>query len=529
MFLVTSGAYIDREFVSEIGLLPPSFLPVGNRCLYEYQIELAKQLGQPVCLSIPESFEMGEYERRFMNANHVQLIEVPEGLSLGNSVLYCLNMIGAHQGELYILHGDTFYSALPEGLDLVSISPNTGYYQRAMMNPQGVPFFTERMAVDDEEVLSGYFSFSCVSTLIKCLTLQQGQFIPALSSYHSERPLSPQQTLDWYDCGHINAYFGSRASFTTQRSFNALQIDGSTVTKSSDNHCKVRGEIHWFSEIPPALSVFSPKLIAANCTENHASYTLEYVYNLPLSDLFVFGRLAKEIWRSIFHSCRHFMSLCRLAEGDKPSSATVEGLYLPKTLERLCQFAASSNWDIEKPITFNGQTYPSPLRIAERANNWISPASADDISLVHGDFCFSNILYDFRTRRIKIVDPRGINLEQQPSVFGDQRYDFAKLYHSVHGLYDLIMTNRLQATGNYADRHLALQNNWFDYYQSIKQVFEEVFFSGYPDKILSIQAINVHLFLSMLPLHGDRPDRQMTILANAYRLYTELEEKNSCS
>ena len=43
MILITSGAYIHQDLVSEIGLLPPSFLPLANRRLYEYQLKLLKQ------------------------------------------------------------------------------------------------------------------------------------------------------------------------------------------------------------------------------------------------------------------------------------------------------------------------------------------------------------------------------------------------------------------------------------------------------------------------------------------------------
>lgn len=31
----------------------------------------------------------------------------------------------------------------------------------------------------------------------------------------------------------------------------------------------------------------------------------------------------------------------------------------------------------------------------------------NEISLIHGDFCFSNIMYDFRAGAIKTFDPRG--------------------------------------------------------------------------------------------------------------------------
>jgi len=39
LWLVMSGAYVTQELVAEFGQIPPSFLPVGNRRLYEYQFE----------------------------------------------------------------------------------------------------------------------------------------------------------------------------------------------------------------------------------------------------------------------------------------------------------------------------------------------------------------------------------------------------------------------------------------------------------------------------------------------------------
>lgn len=56
MILITSAAYVDQEFVSEIGLIPPSFLPVQNRRLYELQVEMLREqdLNDDIHLSIPE-------------------------------------------------------------------------------------------------------------------------------------------------------------------------------------------------------------------------------------------------------------------------------------------------------------------------------------------------------------------------------------------------------------------------------------------------------------------------------------------
>src|SRR5690606_40930853 len=43
-------------------------------------------------------------------------------------------------------------------------------------------------------------------------------------------------------------------------------------------------------------------------------------------------------------------------------------------------------------------------------------------SIMHGDFCFSNILFDSRSNRIKLIDPRGINANGEISIYGDQKY-----------------------------------------------------------------------------------------------------------
>ena len=39
----------------------------------------------------------------------------------------------------------------------------------------------------------------------------------------------------------------------------------------------------------------------------------------------------------------------------------------------------------------------------------------------------------------------------------------------------------------------------------------------------AVRAVTCGLFLSMLPLHADRPDRQRAFIANALRLYRDLD------
>ena len=57
--------------------------------------------------------------------------------------------------------------------------------------------------------------------------------------------------------------------------------------------------------------------------------------------------------------------------------------------------------------------------------------------------------------------------------------------------------------------------------KSIQKIFMEIdFIDGL--KVKSIMPLVVLLFLSMLPLHADKPDRQKAMLLNAVRLYKEI-------
>ena len=61
-FIITSAAYADPDFVSTFGLLPPAFLPVGNKRLYQVQANLISHLKCRKLLSIPSNFDIHENE-----------------------------------------------------------------------------------------------------------------------------------------------------------------------------------------------------------------------------------------------------------------------------------------------------------------------------------------------------------------------------------------------------------------------------------------------------------------------------------
>ena len=139
---------------------------------------------------------------------------------------------------------------------------------------------------------------------------------------------------------------------------------------------------------------------------------------------------------------------------------------------------------------------------------------------MHGDLCFSNILYDSRSNHIKLIKQRGVNNKHNISIYGDWRYDVAKLAHSIVGKYDFIIANRFKYKENSStDIEFEIE------YDNLYEVEE---LDKYFDKFFDFKMyypIMINLFLSMIPLHSDNILRQKAMLANALYLYDEFKYK----
>ena len=280
--------------------------------------------------------------------------------------------------------------------------------------------------------------------------------------------------------------------------------------------------------MPDELKRYIPSLWSSGNNEQKAFYRIEYFYLSSLADLYVYGKNEYFIWQNILNACNDFISGC-MAIKASPSLNIGEKtirLYSEKTSQRLSKYSADSSIDLNAPWIFNGILTPSINDIAMEMMLLIPAAAPEQQTIIHGDFCFSNILYDFRTKTIKVLDPRGIDIDGDQTIYGDIRYDIAKLAHSVVGLYDFIIA------GYFTYQENTPYNIEFEIYSNatvikLKDFFKNSTFGGMNLKEACTYPILVHLFLSMLPLHKDKPARQKAMLANALRLYLEFKTLNN--
>lgn len=513
MYLITSAAYVSENIRNEIGNIPPAFLPIRNERLYVHQIS-SLRVDEAIYLTVPEDYVLTDFDLYALESAKVEIVRIPKTLSLGQSIAYAINVIGIYDEPLRLLHGDTLILDLPEHLDDVFIvADSDDNYDWAVIN-------VEESA---ELVYAGYFSFCNLKKFLTCIVVNDYHFIEAVNLYKTELNTPLHKVKEWYDFGHINTFYRSKASMPTARHFNHMEINSKIVTKSSTNNKKIIAEFEWFEQIPSTLRYYTPQLVSVEKNEESARYQLEYLYFIGLNELFVFGNQPLFIWSKVFSSCFEFLSKCSNYRPNNSKTYINNDIYLPKTIKRIAEFLGDHPQHAGI-LSYGGKEIGTLEEIAIKSSTFICLPTSNYISIVHGDFCFSNILYDFRRQDIKVIDPRGINESGELDIYGDVRYDYSKLAHSIIGLYDYIIAGRYHIRVEDSDFKISFPD--IHSIEDIQAVFYRCLENGLGEQINKkfLFAVMVHLFISMIPLHKDSPSRQLAFIANALRLYSELEQ-----
>lgn len=525
MFLIMSSAYVDQALKSEFGALPPSMLPLGNRRLFQHQVSSAPE-DSDIFLTLPEEYQLSECDQYWFNKHAVTIVRTPANISLGAAVVATLNLIDQKiDSGLHILFGDTLITPLPNGNDIVAVAETSDNYDWARVNSESGPAFTEESNDGGslQKVVSGYFRFTQPKELVRSLTRNHWDFIQGLNDYHNRIGLTSVLISNWLDFGHINTYYHSKVSFTTQRAFNSLKITPEWIEKSSLKQDKIKAEANWFKTIPYSMRGYIPQYLGDFLNEDNIfSYRLEYLHYTALNELFVFGDLPSNTWSKILTSCLNFIDLEK-SEVSGQNQEVFDELFGAKTEQRVGEYCASQGIQVNEEWNYNHQLSVSIFELIQASQENL-PSGKQVATVMHGDLCFSNILYDFRTSRVKTIDPRGISPSGDITIYGDYRYDVAKLSHSILGMYDWIIA------GNYIvdinKKNIKFKLNGLNKHNTTQDVFISLIFERYDITAKQLYAMQIQLFLSMLPLHADDEMRQKALFANAFRIYQLMRKED---
>jgi hypothetical protein len=266
-------------------------------------------------------------------------------------------------------------------------------------------------------------------------------------------------------------------------------------------------EIKWYSKVPKRLSTLAPRILDYSLSRK-PFVSMEYIGYPSLSELWLYGDINVPIWKSIL---KRLMSIVSLLMEDKKyvSKEDYYNMYIKKTNQRVRKLTSTSQRLREllgyKSIIINGSKYKNWNLVKGDVFEHVQKMyDSKDNCFIHGDLCFSNILYDTKNGIFKFVDPRG---KWGSNIYGDVKYDIAKLRHSISGKYDFIINNlfNISVLGN----NISLKVFSDPHHSEIENFFDELISNYW--KLTHIKLIEGLLFMSMLPLHNDNEKRQIAL------------------
>lgn len=376
--------------------------------------------------------------------------------------------------------------------------------------------------------LCGYYHFSDIEFLKICTrkALLDGkkQLSEVLENYGIRYPMKAVNAKFWYDFGNIDNLVLSRQRLLQGRYFNSLTIDPTlnTISKVSLLNDKLRNELNWYLLLPDKLKVLSPRIINQEQNEDKITINQEYYGYPTLAELFLYSSFHPETWSSIITRLLNIHLEFKKYKGEL-TKAELSNVYKDKTLDRLHDLETMDPyWSslLKAPtITHNGEVLQNLSfllpQIIEKTEEIIDNA---EVTILHGDFCFSNILFDINSQISRLIDPRGSF--GRIGIYGDPRYDIAKLRHSICSYYDYVVSDLFSL-----DEHSSgvFETDLFTSTASVKvgPIFDDLVQKiGY--NIEEIRFIEGLLFISMLPLHRDKPERQKMMFLTGLKILNKL-------
>jgi hypothetical protein len=304
------------------------------------------------------------------------------------------------------------------------------------------------------------------------------------------------------------------------RHFNAVERDQYTVIKRSENREKLKEEFDFYHLVPPAMQTFLVQPFDFQDDGTSASYRMERIGAPDMATQWVNSAIqAHELERFLSHIF-YFLEVRSRRPADKVECAAVhDALYGEKVKSRI--FALKAHRSYPQLAPFLERACDGIDRLVERYLKLLASmrrrSHMDHLVIGHGDPCFSNIFYSKASQYLKLIDPRGA--KSMETLFTDPYYDVAKLSHSVQGAYDFINNDKFEIVINERLRpDLRVEGRpatWAS--EMFCRQLEKYGFDSW-----TVRLYEASLFISMLPLHIDRPRKVLAFAINAANILDTL-------
>lgn len=527
--------------IQKIGKTIGVLYPVGGQtildCLYQFYENWADVI---VIITNENKEEIYDYSKE-RHREKLHIVEIEEirdlGYTLKKGFAYLENII-AQEYEVIINFGDTLIcdDYIKCGQDIILYSEEF-FEKRWTFFEQKEGVLTE--VIDKKEIrnlegqkgsiFTGVFSFKNAlvfqEKLLQATDHDMDSFYQACVKYSQEHPFEIREAKDWLDIGHSDKYVEAQLSVKA-RVFNDIQLDTKRgiLTKKSINKNKFRGEILWYANLPDELEYVHPRIFDYSIEDEDMFVKMEYYAYQTIHDLYVFGNLTYKQWYEIFDRIKFiYRDMEKYKLVDSGIQKATEEMYLQKTLTRMEEVKANKLFQalFENEFRVNDIRCPSLSNVLDILVGEIKQTVLDckEMQIIHGDLCFANILIDSDFRFIKVIDPRGAFGDY--NIYGDARYEIAKLFHSFRGNYDCIISDRFDVS---IDKNTVVYKVYEPKHKgAVMKSFLDVFDEIYYKNKRAIDIIEILLFMTMIPLHSENEKHQLAMLATGIMLMRELE------
>lgn len=237
------------------------------------------------------------------------------------------------------------------------------------------------------------------------------------------------------------------------RPFNRIEIiDGLFVKKPVDAQGEMlaKRECAWYEKAIQKQAGHIPQIYDKEPLRmEHIKGKNIYQYELSYDE-------KKKILKKIIET----LSGLHEAEQVPADSFSIMEAYYNKTMDRLAKVEDLIPFAREQNIVINGRRCRNVYYHKYELAKILEKLSCDRFCFIHGDCTFSNLMLRENGEPV-LIDPRGYF--GYTELYGDVRYDWAKLYYSIVGNYDRFNLKefRLDITENGVELAIA-SNHWED-------------------------------------------------------------------
>jgi hypothetical protein len=210
------------------------------------------------------------------------------------------------------------------------------------------------------------------------------------------------------------------------RPFNKITIDGDILTKEpvDEQGRKLAGrECSWYEKAKGLNISAIPKIYSTS------PLRMERIHGRNIYDCHMDHEGKVQVLTKLINAL-HMLHESSTVEAD---SFSMKEAYYSKTMNRLSKIQDLVPFGREPYITVNGRKCRNVYYHKRKLEKALERITCNQFAFIHGDCTFSNLMIRDNGDPV-LIDPRGYFGFTE--LYGDVRYDWAKLYYSIVGNYD---------------------------------------------------------------------------------------------